>query len=100
MKLNEEKTVSLMVALYCRKNHSRDGILCSTCKSLLEYALHKLATCPLQPNKPVCSNCEIHCYIPEQRESIRKMMRFSGPRMVFRHPVIGLTYMIKKKLRT
>jgi hypothetical protein len=100
MKLNEEKTVSLMVELYCRKNHGRDGILCSTCKSLLEYALHKLATCPLQPNKPVCSNCKIHCYIPEQRDHIRKVMRFSGPRMMFRHPVIGMNYMIKKKLHT
>jgi len=28
------------------------------------------------------------------------VMRFSGPRMMFRHPVIGMNYMIKKKLHT
>jgi len=88
-----------MVALYCRKNHGRDVLLCSSCTSLLEYALTKLANCMLQPDKPVCSNCTIHCYIPQQREAIRRVMRFSGPRLMFRHPVISLAYLMKKKLR-
>ena len=99
MKLNEEKTVSLMVALYCRKNHGRDEILCNSCTSLLEYASTRFANCPLQPNKPVCSNCTVHCYTPQKREAIRRIMRFSGPRMVFRHPGIVLAYLMKKKPR-
>ena len=33
--------------------------------------------------KTFCSNCRAHCYRLEMREEIRKVMRFSGPRMIF-----------------
>ena len=36
--------------------------------------------------KTFCSNCRVHCYRSEMREEIRKVMRFSGPRMIFYHP--------------
>ena len=36
--------------------------------------------------KTFCSNCRVHCYRSEMREEIRKVMRFSGPRMFFYHP--------------
>lgn len=35
--------------------------------------------------KTFCSNCRVHCYRSEMREEIRKVMRFSGPRMIFYH---------------
>ena len=28
--------------------------------------------------KTFCANCKVHCYKPEMREQIRKVMRFSG----------------------
>ena len=36
--------------------------------------------------KTFCSNCRAHCYRSEMREEIRKVMHFSGPRMIFYHP--------------
>ena len=40
-------------------------------------------------SKTFCSNCRVHCYCPDMREKIRMVMRFSGPRMLFYHPVCG-----------
>ena len=100
MKLNEDKTVSLMIALYCRKNHGMNDSFCPSCASLQEYALIRLANCHLKPHKPLCSQCAIHCYAAEKRESIRRVMRFSGPRMLIRHPFMAFVYLMKKRLHS
>ena len=44
------------------------------------------------PDKPVCSKCPVHCYRPELRERIRGVMRYAGPRMLYRHPVLALRH--------
>lgn len=97
-KIDEARTLRCMIELYCRKNHhSARGRLCPECRELLDYSLKRLAGCPLRPGKPVCSNCRVHCYKPEKRESIRKVMRFSGPRMLLYHPILGMLYLKKKR---
>lgn len=45
-------------------------------------------------HKTFCSNCRVHCYKPEMREKIREVMRFSGPRMIFYHPVPAVYHVI------
>ncbi len=47
--------------------------------------------------KTFCSNCRVHCYKPEMRERIRQVMRFSGPRMLFVHPVQAVRHVIETK---
>ncbi len=47
--------------------------------------------------KTFCSNCKVHCYKPEMREKIRIVMRYSGPRMLFVHPVMCLKHLIESK---
>lgn len=47
--------------------------------------------------KTLCSNCKVHCYKPEMREKIRAVMRFSGPRMMFRHPVTAVCHVLEVK---
>lgn len=83
----EKKTISLMIHLYCRKNHQSDKQLCSECLQLEEYAHNRLEKCPFKEEKPACKNCPIHCYGKVQREKIKAVMRFSGPRMFLYHPV-------------
>ncbi len=41
-----------------------------------------------------CSKCPIHCYKPKMREHIREVMRYSGPRMIFYHPIIAIKHML------
>lgn len=93
---DERETVKWMITYFCLKNH-KEGEICSRCLQLLEYAGKRIDHCPHGAYKPVCSNCEIHCYKDIYRERIREVMKFSGPRVIFRKPVFGMKYLIKKK---
>lgn len=93
----EKDMVSEMIALYCKRNHKTKGALCPECENLKEYALMRSDKCPFMESKTFCSNCRVHCYKPEMREKIRKVMRFSGPRMIFHHPVMAVSHLIETK---
>lgn len=93
----EKEMVSQMIALYCRKNHGTKGTLCPECAALNLYARQRSDKCPFMETKTFCSNCKVHCYKPEMREKIRAVMRFSGPRMIFHHPVAAIRYVIGTK---
>jgi len=62
----------------------------------MEYAETRLAKCPYGQDKPTCANCPIHCYKRAQREQVREVMRYAGPRMTFRHPVRALVHVFDK----
>jgi len=95
-----KKTVILMIGLYCREhNHellNNGSSLCSDCRKVKEYSIIKLDNCRFGSSKPVCSKCSIHCYKPAKREEIRKIMRYSGPRMLYAHPIIALKHFYHK----
>ncbi len=92
-KRNREKVlVSQMIHLYCRKNHKSKNGLCDECKKLDDYAKMRSEKCPFMETKTFCSNCKVHCYKPEMREKIRDVMRFSGPRMIFHHPMAAIRH--------
>ena len=65
----------------------------------LDYARKRLAGCPYGPEKPTCVNCHIHCYGPRQREAMRVVMRHSGPRMLWRHPVLAIAHLVDGRRR-
>lgn len=103
----EKELVSEMIALYCKKKHhtkitrKKDGShkeeLCPECMALSEYACARSDKCPFMETKTFCSNCRVHCYKPEMREKIREVMRFSGPRMLFYHPIPALRHVIESR---
>ncbi|MDD4859808.1 MAG: nitrous oxide-stimulated promoter family protein [Dehalococcoidales bacterium] len=88
----ERRTIAVMVSLHCRHTHaSRE--MCPQCRSLLDYAFLRLDKCPFQHNKPTCAKCPVHCYQPERRAQMRAVMRYSGPRMIYRHPLLALFHL-------
>lgn len=90
----EKQVVKLMIHLYCRRKHRMPkGQLCPDCEALLVYAHLRSDKCPFMETKTFCSNCNVHCYRPEMRKKIREVMRFSGPRMLFIHPVMAIRHM-------
>ncbi len=94
----EKKTVSEMIALYCRNKHGTPkGSLCEECRRLTDYAVLRSDRCPFMENKTFCSNCKVHCYAPDMRKKIRQVMRYSGPRMIFHHPVMAVRHVIESK---
>ncbi len=93
----EARTVACMIQVYCQGKHSSKKTLCPSCQQLLDYANLRLSKCPHGDSKPFCSNCTIHCYKPDMKESIRQVMRYSGPRMMLYHPVIAVRHLIAMK---
>lgn len=49
----------------------------------------------IQKEKPICARCPIHCYKPVMRERIREMMRYAGPRMLRRHPILAIRHLLE-----
>ncbi len=94
----EFKTISAMVKIYCRQHHdhpvTRAGELCEDCSQFLEYAGQRLAHCPFAEQKPTCGNCTIHCYRQEMRAKAKQIMRYSGPRMLWRHPIMAFFHLL------
>lgn len=93
----EKRVVSEMIALYCRKKHGTKGKICGDCAALNAYAEMRADKCPFMETKTFCSNCKVHCYKADMREKIRQVMRFSGPRMLFHHPVMAIRHVIESK---
>lgn len=92
----EQETVSLMISLYCKHKHGGQS-LCPECAALEAYAKLRSDKCPFMETKTFCSNCRVHCYRADMREKIRAVMRFSGPRMLFHHPILAIRHLIETK---
>jgi hypothetical protein len=90
----EKTTVAAMIRLYCKQHHRNSDGLCADCAGLLKYALLRLDRCPFGEGKTTCAQCPVHCYKPDLRQTIRSVMRYSGPRMLYRHPVLALLHLI------
>jgi hypothetical protein len=93
----EKKTVTAMLRIYCRGHHDSDGELCPDCVGLYEYAMCRLDRCPFGSEKPTCANCPIHCYKPAMRERIRQVMRYAGPRMLLRRPILAVLHQLDSR---
>ncbi|NCC26905.1 MAG: nitrous oxide-stimulated promoter family protein [Gammaproteobacteria bacterium] len=92
----EKKTITAMMAIYCRDHHPGHKGLCAECVSLLDYSHRRLDTCPFQDEKPACNLCEVHCYSAVMRERVRDVMRYAGPRMLRPHPILSLGHILDK----
>jgi Nitrous oxide-stimulated promoter len=94
----ELKTVAAMLRIYCRDHHGGavhdEARLCVQCADLQDYARKRLAGCTYGAEKPTCVNCPIHCYGRRQRAAMREVMRYAGPRMLWRHPLLAMAHLI------
>lgn len=101
----EKEIIKLMISIYCKSNkhchgnnHAQDKIkLCPECRKLLDYAIIRTDLCPFMETKTFCSNCKVHCYQPQKREEIKKVMRYSGPRLLLHHPILAIYHLIESK---
>ena len=82
-----------MARVYCHHHHGQSRGPCAECESLVAYAGKRLPHCPFGADKPTCNGCPVHCYAPAMRERVREVMRYAGPRMIFRHPWLALRHL-------
>ena len=86
-------TMTRMVDIYCSAHHADTAdTRCASCQAFLDYADVRLQKCPYGEDKPTCSNCPIHCYKPERRDQAKEIMRYAGPRMLLRHPLLAIAH--------
>jgi len=84
-----------MIGIYCTGNHGMSGDnLCASCQEFLDYAKVRLRKCPYGEEKPTCANCPVHCYKPAQKAQAREIMRYAGPRMLLRHPLLSILHQL------
>ena len=88
----EWKTLKIMINMYCADNHSSDK-LCMECQQLQDYAFVRLQNCIFQENKPTCANCPRHCYRKSKKRQMREVMKYAGPKMVFKHPILAIKHL-------
>jgi hypothetical protein len=99
--LREKETLIAMTRLYCKESKhigakfgpaakSEFRGLCGDCAALMHYGLKQLENCPHGTEKPTCANCAIHCYKKPWEEKMKAMMRFAGPKMLWKHPRLAL----------
>src|SRR3989304_5041418 len=68
----EKRTIRAMVEIYCRAHHDPNG-----------------------GDKTNCAQCSAHCYKPAMRVRVKEIMRFAGPRMACRHPILALRHQLR-----
>lgn len=85
----EKAVVALMIKIYAQQH---DDIVAN---KLLAYVNERIDKCPLMAKKIFCSRCKIHCYQTYYRQQIKKVMRYSGPRLIFYHPLLVIKHMMK-----
>ena len=101
----EKRTISNMVAIYCAGHHNKADRtetsyagerLCPQCKAIDDYCVLRTERCRSMAHKTNCEECGNHCYAKAQREAIREVMRYAGPRMMLHHPVAAVRHLLKK----
>ena len=90
----EKKTLHKMISIYC-KGQKHGEVLCKDCQKLLDYAIQRLDNCKFGESKTFCSKCTVHCYKPDMRSVVKKVMRYSGPRMMLYNPILGIKHLLK-----
>ena len=89
----EKRTIEAMIRIWCGKKHGGKD-LCVECSGMLEYAVRRVDRCIFHAEKPACKDCPVHCYAPLMKERVREVMRYSGPRMIYRHPVLAVMHLL------
>ena len=93
----EHDTFLAMLHMYCKSHHDYNGSLCEKCSELAEYSHSRLSHCPFKEHKPTCGKCTAHCYKSKMRTEVKKVMRWSGPRMLFKHPGKAFRHFLHSK---
>lgn len=89
----EKHVVSRMISLYCR-HRLKAKDMPEEYKLLIDYAHRRLDHCKYGEHKTACKKCPIHCYAPRQRELMRDVMRWMGPRMIIYSPLEAIRHIL------
>lgn len=90
----EKSTIEKIAGIYCSNKHGVTGVLCYDCSKLLADTIHLVNKCPYSP-KPACGACKTNCFSVEHKRKMNQVMKYSGARMLFRHPILTINHLWK-----
>jgi len=90
----ERDSISKMITIYCNKHHNSGQNLCEDCTIISEYASKSISLCPYGAVKPVCGKCPSNCFRGDMHGKMVKIMRFAGPRMLYKHPILTVRHIL------
>lgn len=94
------KTLEAIGRIFCNAHHpdaDRDEAgLCPACRNTIDATFARTATCP-NHQRSNCEDCAVKCQRGDAQARIKEIMRYSAPRMLFRHPLMTLEYLRKKR---
>lgn len=93
--MKDTKTIEVMVRMYCAGLHKTKRGFCRDCAGLLDYARMRLDKCPFGAKKPACAKCTVHCYSPSMRSKVTAVMKYAGPRMILKHPILSVLHSMR-----
>lgn len=95
LKRKKEKAILLLMLDIYYAHHKLE---CNNAEKeiIKNYSFERIDKCPFMATKTFCSKCKVHCYNKEMRMLIKKIMRYSGPRMLFHHPFLLLKHLFAK----
>lgn len=93
----EKNTVRKMIDIYCRR-HLHQSTMSEEYQQLSDYACERLDHCQFGEAKGTCKRCTVHCYAQHEREQIRQVMRWTGPRMILYAPKDAIVHMFDNLL--
>ena len=96
--LKEKETIEIMIRYFCNHKHEtkNEDDLCDECRVLMLYAFKRLDKCRFKELKPTCRKCPVHCYGNDNREKIKEVMKYSGPRMIIINPLMAIKHLYKE----
>lgn len=99
---NEKKIILCMIKIYCRHNHKKyyeihnktfgNKEICKECEEIYNYACQRTDKCRFMAVKTFCSACQSPCYKKDMKDKIKKIMIFSGKRMILYYPITALKH--------
>jgi predicted amidophosphoribosyltransferase len=86
----ERHALTAQLHIYCRARHGAGQKLCSACADRQHYIAERMERCELRAAKPTCTTCAFRCYAPPQQVKLRAILRYAGPRLLRKHPLLAL----------
>jgi hypothetical protein len=93
--MREKESLIKMSRIFCADNHGSKAELCDACRELSDYAIQRITLCPFRAEKPVCAKCPVHCFRNDMRVRIIALMRYAGPRMLYKHPILAVGHLLE-----
>lgn len=90
---NEKENIRKTFGKYCNANHgTSDNKLCAKCTAVLSTVLVKISRCPYGIGKPICEQCETHCFGERFTNDFLEIMKGGQKKMLLSHPLMTIKH--------